>query len=817
MLHSAEQLPVFQFLPEISDILKQHGGVLISAAPGAGKTMLVPKLFSDIAGSGQVLLIEPRRIAARSAAMGIAAIHDLVPGKDCGYAVRGESLGNENSRIMAVTPGVMLQKLQNDPELNGVSAVIFDEFHERSLEMDLALALVLDVRDSLRENLLLGVMSASMDGDKLQKFLQLPLLELPGKTFPVEISYRDISSDLRDLSHDIVRVVLETLPSSEGDVLVFLPGADEIGKCFDLLSNVLPEEVVLCRLHGSLPFEEQKKALQTDREKRRKIILSTNVAESSLTVEGVRCVIDSGWEKRSCFDLDSRMNFLDSRRITLASAIQRSGRAGRLAPGKAVRCWNKVVENSFEKNIVPEILTAELSGMMMTLAQWGAKIEQLRFPDTPPESSCNQALSVLKGLKLLDENGKITACGREAARLPLQIRTAAMLCRCDEAERLSAMKIAAILEEKDDFRFYGSADLRMRLAEWDSDKRRFGIQKQIFNKIRNFFPECRRGDGDGAEAVALAFPEWVAKNRSKNSTEFQFAGARAGSLAENDPLRSAEYLAVARVDSRPGKSAAIRLALPLSAASVEKIFAGEITEKTEIFFDSANDRFYAKKVRRLHALIIRETPCPVPETGLVEALIDEAFRRGIELPGTEDKAGAAFLQRCRFAYQHGMDKMAVFAPENFQDALREISGTFLHDILSLNALKKVQWLPVLKALANYTSLMELEELFPEFFTTPAGVKCRIDYSGVQPTLSVPLQQMYGVKVHPVVGKEKLPLRIELLNPARRPVQISCDLPGFWQGNWHLVQKELRSSYPKHEWPDDPLNTLPGKSSVKRKN
>lgn len=809
-------LPVFAILPRLREILCRERTAVIHAEPGAGKSMLVPHLCREICAPGRVILVEPRRIAARAAASGICAVHGLTLGKECGFAVRGERMDSDETGILAVTPGVLLQMLQHDMELTGVSAVIFDEFHERSLESDLAFTLTLDVRNALREELIVCVMSATLDAEKIGEFLAAPVLSAPGRKFPVEISCRTGSTDFRDVPAECARAVLETIGCSEGDMLVFLPGAEEIRRCRAMLEKSLPEKYILQELYGSLPFAAQKKVLALPpADAPRRIILATNVAESSLTVSRVRCVIDSGWEKVPVFRPGAGMTFLEPRRITRDSAVQRAGRAGRTAPGIAVRCYDTFQLNSFAVHAQPEILSADLSRLVLTLANWGAEPAALHWLDPPPEAALNAAKNVLRQLDFMDEQFRLTSTGRSAAVLPLEVQQAAMLIRAPENMQDLAVRIAAILEEKDDFQAFSGADLRDRLQHWQSHPEKFSLQRAVVSRLQKLFPGGRAFCGDPGRIIAAAFPEWIGAVRQRHGTEFQLAGGRAARLREDDPLRGAEFLAVAKLDVVSGRDAFIRLAVPVEKEVIREIFAGKTVTGTVAVFDPENDRFTARREERAGAIVLSSSPCRAADSEIVPALIREALRRHIQLPVPEAASACRLVERVRFGRICGMTELPDWSETALAETLPEYAVPFLKEAGSFADLKKAPWYEIFVSMLDYRAKSELDRLCPEFFTAPTGMRFPIDYSGKVPVLAIPVQQLYGVKEHPCVGADRTTLQLHLLSPSRRPVQITSDLPGFWRGSWALVVKEMRARYPKHEWADDPANAAPMRHSVRR--
>ncbi len=806
------QFPLWHKIPEIRAAFQEYSCAVIEAEPGAGKTMLVPVLAKECCAEkgGLTILVAPRRIAVRAAASGIAAVHGLQMGRDTGYTVRGENCRCHKDGILAVTPGILLQMLQSDPELNGVSALIFDEFHERSLELDLALTLTLDMRSTLREDLLLAVMSATMDSDMVGRFLNAPVIKVQGRGFPVEVSYREASADIRNIAGDCAKAVKENAFADDGNILVFLPGTNEIRKCEELLKDFAKDKFALRQLHGTLPLNEQHAATAEESDGRRKIILATNVAESSLTISGVTLVIDSGWEKKAVWSPGAQMNFLELRRITRDSAVQRSGRAGRTAPGRAVRCYSEFTFENLVCHAEAEILSADLTGLLLTVGCWGCSCDALKWLDAPPEAAVSTGKSVLEQLQLFSSDGRPTAAGKKAAQLPVSPRIAAMMLHAPASMRQTAALIAGILEEKDNFHRFNTADLSARTDAMLADKKSYHIQNQIAQRLISEFPEKAGKKCSGGILLAAAFPEWIARRKEKNGTVYQLASGSAAKLQDDDPLQNEEFLAIARLDGSAGGNSTIRLALALDREELEIFFADRITEKQITRF--ADGKVTSSINCTLGELVLKSRSCAVIPAEAAKAVVKEALRRGTALPPPEDKRAVSLAERLKFAKKCGMDDL----PELDEKFFLSCAETFPEGVTSFAALKKIDWYAVLKNNIDYQLSSETDRLCPEYFTAPTGMRFPIDYSGEQPSLAIQIQQLYGVKIHPTVGKNRMPLRIKLLSPARRPVQISCDLPGFWQGTWKLVRSEMRSQYPKHEWPEDPANAEPMRSSVKKR-
>lgn len=808
-------LPVRSVLPELVAALDSHSGTVLAAAPGAGKTTLVPPALLD-AVDGGILLLEPRRVAVRAAARRIASLLGESIGGRVGYVVRGESRTSPSNRLTVMTPGVLLRKLQADPELGGVSLVIFDEFHERSLENDLDLAFVLDVQENLRPELKILIMSATLETGRIAALLGgVPVVEAPGRQFPVEIRYDEGGLDRFRPASGTARAVVKLYRESDGDLLVFLPGMREIDECAALLAGMLPEQALLLKLHGSLGAAEQDRALVPAPPGMRKVVLATNVAESSITIDGITGVVDSGLERRMRFDPAAGIPFLEVGPVSKASAAQRSGRAGRTRPGVAVRLWNAFEERSRPERTQPEILEADLAGFALETAAWGTPAEALRWLDAPPSARLAAARTLLTELGAFDGGGRLTARGRELVRLPVHPRLGAMLLTARERGLLPlGCGIAALLEERDAFRGARGADLRERLAGMRSNPGAFRnqlvIRRQLLELMGAKDAVC---DAEAAGLlVASAFPDWVGKARSRHGRSYLLCGGSGGVLAEGDDLAGYEFLAVARLEGGAGRDPAIRLAAPVEEAALVSLFKERLREVDAVEFDPERERVYARRELRLGAVVLRSTMQEnPPEQALAEAVLNAAAGRNRPLPPEGAKAARQLFERVAFARRQEPEEYP-----NWGSGFAAQAAPFLAGIRSFADLDRFDWLELLRNLLGFERLRALDANYPEAFTTPAGARHRIDYDNEIPTLSAKVQEFYGVGSHPAVGRKRIPLRIELLSPAQRPVQVTTDLPGFWRGNWPLVQKEMKSRYPKHFWPDDPASADPMLRTVKPK-
>lgn len=815
MMEDEKQLlPVGAVLPELFAALRSAGGAVLAAAPGAGKTTLVPGACLDEPEfvSGRILLLEPRRVAARAAARRIASLLGEPVGRRVGYIVRGDSRYSAETRILVVTEGVLIRRIQEDPALEDTALVIFDEFHERSLDADLGLALVLDLRGALRPELKVLVMSATLETGAVSRLLgDVPVIEAPGRQFPVE--QRWSAPGTLDRFHPapaVARACAGLYREKAGDMLVFLPGMAEIEATRALLETMLPEALLLT-LHGSLSPAEQDRALQPAPPGRRKVVLATNIAESSLTIDGVTLVVDSGLERRLRYSPAAGISFLELGRISQASAAQRSGRAGRTAPGTALRLWSELEHRSLEVRTRPEILDADLAGLALELAAWGAAPADLAWLDPPPEAGFSAAQQLLTELGALDREGKLTPRGRKLAALPIHPRLGMMLLRSAELGLAPlGAELAALLEERDIRRSFSGADLRDRVERMRRHPGEFRnqlvIKRQLLSLLRE--KEAPIPVEKCGLLTAFAYPGRIGRARGRHSAGYLLSGGSGARLEEGDALCREEFLAVARLDGAAGREAVIRLAAPLEPEDLELLFADGVTTGVTVEFDPERERAVAREELRFGALLLKSTPVEPPPGALPRAVLEAALERKLELPPPEQKAARRLLERVRYAAKQEPERYPDWSEEVFRRLLPELAAPFLPELRSFSGLARADFLTVLRTALGPDRLRELDRDYPESFTSSAGAAHKIDYSGAVPTLPVRVQEMYGVRVHPVLGRSRQPLRVELLSPAGRPVQVTTDLPGFWSGNWPLVRKEMKGRYPKHFWPEDPAGALP---------
>ncbi|MDR0932840.1 MAG: ATP-dependent helicase HrpB [Victivallales bacterium] len=806
-------LPVKTVLPELITALRNFSGAVLSAAPGAGKTTLVPLALLE-AFAGKVILLEPRRVAARAAARRIASLLGESVGQSVGYIVRGENRTGAKNRLTVMTNGVLLRLLRQDPELKDVGILIFDEFHERKLDSDLGLAFALDVQKHLRNDLKILIMSATLESGQIAKLLNnAPIVNAPGRQFPVEIRYSSGNLDRYNPAPEVARVILKLFGEIDGDLLIFLPGVREIDTCAELLENSLPDDALLLKLHGSLESSEQDRVLYPPPPGRRKIVLATNVAESSITIDGIVAVVDSGLERRMRFDPAAGFSFLELMPISKASAIQRAGRAGRTRPGVAIRLWNAHEELTRRDQTLPEVLEADLCALALESAAWGTRAEDLSWLNPPPDAALSVARKTLTALGALDKFGKITRRGRELAELPIHPRLGAMLLTAKEHNLVPlGCELAALLEERDAFRRFGSADLRLRISRMRSKPSEFRNQYVIFRQLLELMNEKKQiCDLEKVGIlIATAFPDWVGKARTRHGGRYILSGGSGAILMEKDDLGGEDFIAVARL-SGGGNEPTIQLAAPIDLEELTEYLGDRLNEVDTIEFEPEKECIVARRELRFGEIVLRSLPLEnPPREEITKAVVAEALNRGFALPPAEEKSALYLFNRIAYAHRQEPDKY----PDWGEGFAQKISP-YLPNVRSFAQLRKVDWLKLLRDLLG-ENLRDLDANYPEFFITPAGAKHLIDYAQLQPTLSAKIQEFYGVKIHPTVGKKRIPLRIELLSPAQRPVQITMDLPGFWRGNWSFVLKEMKSRYPKHLWPDDPAAANPTLLSVKRR-
>jgi len=809
-----DQLPIDDVLADVRRKLGATPNLALVAPPGAGKTTRVPLALLDEAWTAgkQIILLEPRRLAARAAAQRMADTLGEKVGDTIGLRIRMESRASARTRILVVTEGVFTRMILDDPALEGVGAVLFDEFHERSLDADLGLALALDAQAGLREDLRLLAMSATLDGARVAGLMRdAPVIESKGRAFPVETVYlgRDPAERIEPAA---LRAILRALDTEKGSILVFLPGQGEIERVArDLSERIRDPAVLVAPLYGALDRRDQDRAVLPAKSGTRKIVLATSVAETSLTIEGVRVVIDSGLARVPRYEPDLGLTRLETVRAARASVDQRRGRAGRTEPGVCYRLWEEAATGALPAFAQPEILSADLSGLALDLAFWGVRERTgLAFLDAPPAPAWSEAVKLLQSLGALDAEGAITEEGRAIRELPLPPRLARMVVDAARAGAgAMAAEVAVLLSE----RGLGgaSADLEDRLDRFRRERSQRaeaarGMARGWLRTVKTPRSPAARDLSVGA-LVALAFPERIAQSRGKPG-EFLMANGRAAAVEPHDRLASADYLAVAEATGRAAQSR-ILAAARIELAEIEELFADSIEKRREIAFDREKAALRARETRRLGALTIEARNLglePGPETAraLAEALAGGGIDR---LPWSSRlqqlRARVAFLRRAEGGEWPDLSDAALAA------TAAGWLAPFLEGARGLSDISEAILSDALDALLPWDMRRRLDAEAPTHFETPAGSRIAIDYEAEGgPAIHVRVQELYGLKAHPELAGGRVKPVFHLLSPAHRPIQTTGDLPRFWTGAWADVKKDMKGRYPKHVWPDDPANAAP---------
>ncbi len=836
-------LPIHEILPTLRTQLASREAVVLSAPPGSGKTTVAPlALLSEPWLAGKtILMLEPRRLAARLAAGFMARQLNEAVGNTVGYRVRFETQVSAATRVEVVTEGVFTRRMQDDPELTGVGLVIFDEFHERNLQGDLALALCLDVMTGLRNDLKLLVMSATLDTEAVSRLLNnAPVVLGTGRSYPVGVEYCPGGSPAqlpqpRQIAKQVAAAIHQGLSEQPGDILAFLPGAAEIRHAQALLSAGLPPgEIVIHPLYGDLSLGAQTAAVQPDREGRRRIILATPIAETSVTIEGIHTVVDSGWKRSPQFDPNSGLSRLTTQRISHASASQRAGRAGRLGPGHCYRLWSMGENHGLKPFDPPEILTADLSQMVLDLARWGVHDPgSLRWLDPPPAGHFSQAQSVLLTLGALDRRGHITPLGKKMAELPVHPRLGHMLLGAATHNATDlACDLAALLSERDIIKGRErSADIEDRLhalaafgtdgpaaaraLEADAD----GCRRvtQTSRQLREHLPKPARPKGQGqatptasaGELLALAFPDRIGQRRNEGRGQYKLTSGRGAVLPAHDRLAGQEYLAVAELDA--GRiEGRIFLAAPLAREAITSLFGARLQREEKVFWEEQSGAVKGQRLLRLGELVLEAAPLAQPSAeAVLTALLSGIRTLGLGALPWSDKARE--LQARIICMQRWQPKADWPEVSNgcLLETLEQWLSPYLSGMRSAEHLKKLDLCAILAAKLDWQQQSRLDREAPTHLTVPSGSKVRLRYTpGEPPVLAVRLQEMFGLADTPRICNNTVPVLLHLLSPAQRPMQITQDLRGFWEGAYHEVKKELRGRYPKHHWPDDPWQAQP---------
>lgn len=791
------QLPIDAVLPDLIAALSAHGRAVLMAPPGAGKTTRVPLALLPCV-PGRILMLEPRRLAARAAAARMAETLGEPLGQRVGYRIRGESV--PGSRIEVVTEGILTRVLQSDPSLDGIGCVIFDEFHERSLNADLGLALAWEARAALRPDLALVVMSATLDAEPVAAMLDgAPVIRSDGRAFPVETRWLDrpLPAGAR-LVPEAARLIAEAEAATRplgGTLLAFLPGEGEIRRVMAALD--LPAEVVA--LYGAMEFKAQQAVLRPGAGRR--VVLATAIAETSLTIPDVTVVVDAGRARRARFDPGSGMSRLVTERVSRAEAEQRRGRAGRVAAGICYRMWARAEEGALPAFAPPEIAVADLAGLALELAIWGSDGGDLAFLTPPPEAALAEARALLRDLGALDAGGRITDHGRRLAALPLHPRLAHMLAQAGR----DAADLAALLADRDPLSG-APADLSPRLAALRDlrayrDRHPWPVNDAALHRIRDEARRLRRMAGDGADLspgamAALAYPDRIGQRRKGDPSRYVLSGGKGAVLAEADAMAAHRFIVATDLDGDT-REARVRLALPIHESEIRALYADRIQTLESVEWSRRDSRVMARRQERLGALVLSERPLETPEPqALARAALD-----GLRAHGLTWTPGAARL-RARIAL------VPDLGPVDDASLLADADWLlpFLTRARTLSDLRGLDLTEALKARIGWDGQSRLDRAAPAHFVTPLGRRVPIDYDHDTPAIALKLQELFGVSRHPTVGGRAL--RISMLSPGGKPIAVTSDLPGFWAGGYADVRKDMRGRYPRHPWPENPLEADP---------
>ncbi len=810
-------------LPELARTLAGNNAAVLVAPPGAGKTTRVPLALLDQPwrGDGKIIVLEPRRIAARASAERMAQTVGERVGETVGYRVRFGSKVSRATRIEVVTEGIFTRQILEDPELTGIAAVLFDEFHERSLDADLGLALARDAQTALREDLRILVMSATLDGARVARLLgDSPVIASEGRAFPVETRYLGRKADA-PLERQMADAIAMALRADPGSVLAFLPGAAEIRRTQNLLAERIRDaSVEIVPLFGALESAVQDRAIAPAPSGQRKVVLATSIAETSLTIEGVRIVVDSGLARVPRYEPDIGLTRLETVRASRAAVDQRRGRAGRIEPGVCYRLWDEPQTASFAPYTQPEILSADLSSLLLDLAQWGVSDPAtLAFLDSPPVPALNEARTLLSELGALDRDGRITWEGKSLRALALPPRLARMIV---DSHRLGggrdAAEIAAVLTE----RGLGgdSVDLDARLDGFRRDRsQRASSARALVQRWASQVAASQEApnDSSGMESkstelpstgiiLAFAFPDRVARNRGNGS--FVLANGRGASVDQASALARAPYISVAELTGSAAQGR-ILLAAPVTQEEIERHFADQIESVDEIGFDRDAMAVRARRKRRLHAVTLLEAPLPIqPSADTARVLANGLIGTGLDrLPWP--KSLKQWRDRVMFLRNAEGEPWPDLSDAALADQYEAWLVPALFDKTALREFSADDMSKALMTLLPWELRGRLEREAPTYFEAPTGTLLAIDYESEQgPTIAVKLQELFGLNTHPSIANGAIPLVLELLSPAQRPVQVTRDLPGFWRGSYAAVRSDLRGRYPRHPWPEDPANAIP---------
>ena len=815
-------LPIDSILPELNQALSQNKNVILSAQPGAGKTTRVPLALLDAEwlrnndGSYQkIIMLEPRRIAARNAALYMAKSLNEDIGQTVGYKMRQDSKTSRHTRIEVITEGILTRYLLQDPELSNIGLIIFDEHHERSVNTDLGLALSLQCQELFREDLKLLVMSATLDKEPLEKLLNASTLFCPGRSFPIDQYYVGFDPNKR-LTDQITKTIIASLQQDEGSLLVFLPGVREIQFVQQQLQTELQNasNISIHPLYGQLSDKDQQAAIQAAEQGQRKIVLATNIAESSLTIEGIRIVIDSGLEKQLNYSARSGMNSLTTKKISQASAIQRAGRAGRIEPGICYRLWSEQGQHALETHSPAEISRIELSDLVLNVAQWGAEIGELAWLTQPPSNSIKQAQTLLRDLELLDPQGQISQHGENASKLGLTPRFGHMLLKANDKQSLEDACLLAALLTDTPKALRNNDDLKRSLNQLKSNIKQYSSQlrqaKAWQQQVEKYKPAAKIKECSLAQLLALAFPDRIAQLRTGSDSQYLLSAGRGAQLHPSSSLIGSPWLVVSDIEDNQQGGSLIRKAIAIDEYELLELFNHHIETKSHIQWN-AKGQLIAEERDSLGAIILnRKKLTDLRDDQWYQAWLNYFNDNGIKSLNWTDEC-RQLQARLQLAFQHFQHSdNATTWPDFSNEALSLHLESWLMPLVapcrSQKSLKNIDLKQALLNRLGWNKVKEFEALVPEKIAVPSGSHYKIDYAQSPPVLAVKLQEMFGYQGKPSICNGQILLMLHLLSPAKKPLQITQDLPHFWSSSYLEVRKEMRGRYPKHPWPEDPMKT-----------
>jgi ATP-dependent helicase HrpB len=818
-------LPIQHCIPDLLNALKNTSTVLVSAPPGAGKSTLLPLtlLNENWLDGKKIILLEPRRIAAKTIAARMAELLGEEVGQTVGYRIKLETRIGKNTRLEVVTEGILTRMLQSNSELTDVGIVLFDEFHERSIHADLSLALCREAQQIVRPDLRIVVMSATMQLERLSKLLNAPVISSQGRQFPISIHHTNDTDpfSIPEMTAELVKTVIS---KHEGDVLVFLPGEGEIRKCAELLSkNASVREMSIHPLYGMLPLNQQMAALLPHKEGKRKIVLATSIAETSLTIEGIKIVVDSGYSKTQRFDSRSGLSRLETVTISQDIADQRAGRSGRLSEGVCYRMWSKATHARLKEHRTPEILEADLCSLVLDLKKWGVQnISDLTWLDCPPAGAVHAAIETLEQLEALEGN-KITKHGIALHQLPCHPRIAHMLVKANEMGLVSlAADIASIIEERDPMRDAG-CDITLRIEQlrkqrqcnsYERSFKRISQNAQYYLELLTALANNEPFDPtDAGLLISFAFPERIAGARPGNNAQFQLANGRLAMFSHKDDLANEQWLAVAHVDARDGIGK-IFLAAPLNP----KDLAPLVKRITQVSWDTKKGGLIAQEEWRIGSILLQTKPIQNIDPALkAQGVCNSITKEGLQLLQPDERTLQLMNRVASLRIWDTQHSWPEFDALSLQKNCHQWLTPYLDKVRRTEDLQKLPLYTILYNSLDWELQQALDSLAPEKVTVPSGSAILLHYhmNGQPPSLSVRLQELFGLLKTPTVCNEAITVVIHLLSPGYKPVQVTADLQSFWQNAYHEVKKELKRRYPKHSWPDNPLEAIAVKG-VQRK-